>query len=412
MKPIEAMTFALVERYAREFVPPHMQEEFSAGLEQAQRMLTQNAVLAGWVNRKTAHIDVWQGILAAPEVNQTVWATVSAAVFAGQWLKIRYLSDKGERDYDICPLALVRREGVLYLTLHFAGHADTRLLPLHRIMAAEVMAEAPDTQDAPFDLEDFLAGGMPFNVPGAQTVDLHLMLRESIHRTFAGRPLCNTVSISDPADGWFEVKAKGVENSMALRWWLLGFGDKVRILEPGFLTRELHGLHFDPLTSLISRRACQEQFRRLDAAAQRIHKPLAVAMVDIDHFKAINDTLGHAAGDRALQEISQRLQATCRGMDVVGRWGGEEFLILLPETDRADAARLGERLRQEVAKSPFRLDDHGTTREVSISIGITTTQMLEAAAPHPDQRLDTLLRQADQALYIAKQKRNCVRVFA
>lgn len=412
MNSTEALTFALVNRFAQEFIPPHLQNDFQAALVQAQQVLAQKPALETWLNQKTAHIDIWQGLLAAPQVTEAVRATVTAAVFAGQWLKIRYWGDKGEKDYEIYPLALVRREGVLYLTLRYAGHADTRLLPLHRILEAQPIDAEPDATEESFDLEDYLASGMPFNVAGEPVLDLHLMFRESIHRTFEGRPLCNTMSISAPVDGWFEVKANGVGNSMALRWWLLGFGDKVRILEPEFLTRELHGLHFDPLTSLMSRRACQEHFRRLDAAAQRIQRPLAVAMVDIDHFKTINDTLGHAAGDRALQEISQRLQTTCRRMDVVGRWGGEEFLILLPETDSTDAAQLAERLRLEVAKTPFSLDDHGTTRQVSISIGITTTQMLNTSSPHAGNRLDLLLRQADKALYLAKQKRNCVRVFS
>ena len=198
---------------------------------------------------------------------------------------------------------------------------------------------------------------------------------------------------------------------MELRWWLLGFGDKVRILEPEFLARELQSLLFDSLTGLLARRACQEHLERMIAAAHRNGRPLAVAMADIDHFKTINDEFGHSAGDRALCEISRRLKAACRSMDVVGRWGGEEFLILLPETTGTEAAMLAERLRHAVASTPCEVDGHGKYRNVTVSIGVTSINFLAQETPSPAGLVDKLLKEADSALYTAKKTRNRVEIY-
>lgn len=403
--------FALVKRFAPEFVPAPMRGEFYAAVEAAQQTLASDARLANWVEKKTARIDTWQGLLEPPKLENDVGAIVSAALFAEQNIEICYLGEKGEMRREVRPLALVKREEVLYVALQFSGYEDARLLPLHRIVGAAVVHTPPEHNGKPFDLDSFLKNGLPFILPGERAFDIHLLLSESAYRSIKGRPLRNTVSISEPVDGWFEVQAKAVPNAMELRWWLLGFGDKVRILEPESLARELQYLLFDPLTGLVARRACQEHFERMIAAAFRTGKPLAVAMADIDHFKLINDDLGHSAGDKALQEVSGRLKAACRSMDVVGRWGGEEFLILLPETTVKEAALLAERLRQAVSLTPCSVDDHGTTRNVSISIGVTAMSVLPQETPQPAGLVDVLLKEADTALYSAKKERNRVEVF-
>jgi len=411
MKPIEALMFALVKRFAQEFVPEPMRGDFDAAVETAQQTLESDTRLANWAEKKTARIDTWQGLLEPPQLDSDIGAIVSAALFADQNLEICYLGVKGEMRHEVRPLAVVKRDEVLYIVLQFSGYEDTRLLPLHRIVRATVVQATTGHNGKPLDLDCFLKNGLPFNLPGERELDIHLLLNESAYRTIKGRPLRNTVSMSEPLDGWFEVKAKGVPNAMELRWWLLGLGDKVRILEPESLARELQSLLFDPLTGLVARRACQEHFERMIAAACRTGKPLAVAMADIDHFKLINDDLGHSAGDKVLREVSQRLKAACRSMDVVGRWGGEEFLILLPETTAEDAAQLAERLRQAVSLTPCHVDDHGTSRHVSISIGVTAMSALPQESLQPTGLIDALLKEADTALYSAKKKRNCVAIF-
>jgi diguanylate cyclase (GGDEF)-like protein len=153
----------------------------------------------------------------------------------------------------------------------------------------------------------------------------------------------------------------------------------------------------DGLTGLPNRRALLNRAMSGLGTARRKRLPYGVAMADIDHFKAINDTHGHAAGDQALQRLGRLLEDSLRASDEVGRWGGEEFLILLPETDEAEALRVAERLRAAVEEEPFVIEGE-VTLKVTISIGV-------AALDAPAQSalvLDALIRMADDALYRAK----------
>jgi diguanylate cyclase (GGDEF)-like protein len=123
-------------------------------------------------------------------------------------------------------------------------------------------------------------------------------------------------------------------------------------------------------------------------------------MLDIDHFKRINDTWGHAAGDVVLRELAQRVESQVRASDVAARYGGEEFVILLPNTEVNAAARLADRVRAAIAASPVALPN-GESVTITASIGIAE------AAPDPDDKDlktlgDSLIARADVALYAAK----------
>ena len=117
-------------------------------------------------------------------------------------------------------------------------------------------------------------------------------------------------------------------------------------------------------------------------------------MIDIDHFKTINDRFGHAAGDSVLVEIARRLQATLRSSDIIARIGGEEFLVIAPDTPKTEAGKLAERLRQAVADRPVMVGQ--TALPVTISIGVADQ------AASGCQNTDQLLNAADAALYAAK----------
>jgi two-component system cell cycle response regulator len=124
-------------------------------------------------------------------------------------------------------------------------------------------------------------------------------------------------------------------------------------------------------------------------------KPLSVMMLDIDHFKLINDTHGHQAGDEVLQEIADRLRQNVRPMDVVCRPGGEEFLVILPETNRELACAAAERVRRSVASGAFSvLSD---TRQVAVTVSAGVSSLLG-----PEDTMAELLSRADTALYQAK----------
>jgi two-component system cell cycle response regulator len=151
----------------------------------------------------------------------------------------------------------------------------------------------------------------------------------------------------------------------------------------------------DPLTGLYNRRYVAAHLEGLMTRAGEVAKGPALLMFDIDHFKHVNDTHGHLAGDAVLCEIAKRAQHHVRSFDLVARYGGEEFLVLMPETNLQPALVVAERLRLSIADAPISLPDGAGEVAVTISIGVATTN------EHGDSPTD-LLRRADEALYAAK----------
>ena len=149
----------------------------------------------------------------------------------------------------------------------------------------------------------------------------------------------------------------------------------------------------DFLTECYNRRAIEELGAQAIAAARRHGMPLAVLVLDIDHFKKINDELGHAAGDDALTETVARIRVTLRSEDLLGRLGGEEFIVLMPNTDAVAAVVAGERIRQDFSQRPLPMA--GGERRVTLSIGA-------AVLAPADRRFSQLLQRADRAMYAAK----------
>lgn len=161
----------------------------------------------------------------------------------------------------------------------------------------------------------------------------------------------------------------------------------------------------DPLTGIANRQATLTRLEDELGRAIRYRRALSVVMVDLDHFKRLNDTYGHEAGDMVLQEVAGRLAANIRSTDLIGRFGGEEFLLVLPETDADAAATMAEKLRRVLAAVPVRLPE-GEDVTVTLSAGVAGSQ-----GEHLP-KLDELVRHADGALYSAKALgRNTVYVF-
>jgi two-component system, cell cycle response regulator len=150
----------------------------------------------------------------------------------------------------------------------------------------------------------------------------------------------------------------------------------------------------DPLTGLYNRRYMESHLGSLLEQAVSRKKPLTVLVLDIDYFKAINDTHGHDAGDDVLREFSFRIKKSIRGIDLACRYGGEEFVVVMPETDLTVATMVAERLRRRIATEPFPIQDGARSIEVTISIGISALGKDDTAA--------NILKRADAALYRAK----------
>jgi len=157
----------------------------------------------------------------------------------------------------------------------------------------------------------------------------------------------------------------------------------------------------DALTGVYNRRYMDRRLVEEIARARRQSYRISCMYIDIDHFKRVNDTYGHFAGDDVLREVAARIKAELRISDALGRFGGEEFVVLLIDADLANTAMVAERIRASVAGAPFMLAD-GKALDLSVSIGVATLADFERE--HPIESVAThLVAQADHALYCAKQ---------
>ncbi|MFQ5993556.1 MAG: putative bifunctional diguanylate cyclase/phosphodiesterase [Acidiferrobacterales bacterium] len=177
----------------------------------------------------------------------------------------------------------------------------------------------------------------------------------------------------------------------------LAFARLARVaLEQAAKRKQLQDLAtIDGLTGLLNRGALQKILEREHAQSQRHGRPYSLLLLDVDRFKTINDTYGHAAGDKVLAVVAGLAQRSLREGDWVGRWGGDEFLCLLPDADDEKGAVIAERLRRQVAERPADVD--GRRVPVTLSIGL-------AHFPYAGDRLDKILTSADAALYGAKRR--------
>lgn len=160
------------------------------------------------------------------------------------------------------------------------------------------------------------------------------------------------------------------------------------------MNRELTRMaHFDPLTGACNRRRFMGEFQRELARARRLERRFAIALLDLDFFKQINDTHGHPTGDAVLVDLVRVTEAQRRPYDTLGRMGGEEFALLLPEVSAINAAKIAERLRAAVEQANLGGLPAGT---VTVSIGIAEGPL------HADDGLDAMYKRADEMLYLAK----------
>ncbi|WP_044411788.1 diguanylate cyclase [Thiomicrospira microaerophila] len=147
----------------------------------------------------------------------------------------------------------------------------------------------------------------------------------------------------------------------------------------------------DKLTGLFNRHNTDKLINSYINQAQLTNQPFSILMIDADHFKRVNDKYGHIAGDKLLVQLSQRVQQQLRKNDTIGRWGGEEFLIICPDIGGAQANKMAERICTQIATSVFEVNAQQT-----VSIGVTQYQ--------PGDTLDSLISRADNALYLAKKQ--------
>ena len=197
--------------------------------------------------------------------------------------------------------------------------------------------------------------------------------------------------------------ATSQNESNAARQQIVGFGDTVSRLRQEVIRLEQevaqarHCAYHDELTGLPNRSLLLDRLNQALVQAARQQKQVGLLLLDLDGFKSINDSYGHAAGDTLLQRVAERLLCCIRGGDTACRYGGDEFVILLPEVDgEKSAAEVAQKLRAYLAK-PYLVDDHSIT--VTASIGV-------AVYPSDGGDQSDLIRRADIAMYLAKARNN------
>ena len=226
--------------------------------------------------------------------------------------------------------------------------------------------------------------------------------------------------LSHLGDGRFRLKDAGSRNGTFANSrrvdsdHTLSDGDKIQIgvmtilkfsygdaLEANYAQKMYDAALRDDLTQVFNRRYLNERLESEYAFARRHGRSLALLLIDLDHFKQVNDTHGHLAGDQVLREVAQRIMGIIRTEDVLARYGGEEFCVLCRDTDLMKASILAERIRHLTAASPYSLADGQLT--VTVSIGVVAVPNDSINTP------DELVHAADEALYQAKDAgRNCV----
>lgn len=210
------------------------------------------------------------------------------------------------------------------------------------------------------------------------------------------------LAIAVVSQGWTPESWHALMTPDVLRFWVVFLSVALSIAGSfvlGYvvvmrLVRRLEYLsQHDALTGLLNRRAIESL---MDKEAQHLHRfgdPFALVLIDVDHFKRVNDRLGHAAGDLVLSAVASVLQSQAREVDHVARFGGEEFCVLLPRTDGEGARQAAERFREAVLATVVPWSDESVT--VTVSVGV-------AATTDPTEALHNILRRADEALYRAK----------
>jgi diguanylate cyclase (GGDEF)-like protein len=210
----------------------------------------------------------------------------------------------------------------------------------------------------------------------------------------------------------FDIKDAALYAVISLLFFVGMLGIKSALIEVGKENSALEVLNAtDSLTLALTKKETYARFKREISRGQRSLHPLAFLMIDIDHFKRINDEYGHMVGDTVLKNLSLFCQLKLRDIDVFGRFGGEEFLVGCPETDAKAALEVAERLREAIAKESFAMVD-GQEVTLTVSIGISIFDPQSAHHDSLDLAMDQYIDYSDKAMYCAKNAgRNQVKIF-
>jgi diguanylate cyclase (GGDEF)-like protein len=313
-----------------------------------------------------------------------------------------------------------RKLGISMVIAHYRSQQDSFAVD-HSMLSDSRVAQLRDSTGFPLAPYSFPADKLNMLVPGRQVMqpailggfpDKFNILLPNRLRQMSPKML-QALGVTDDTQ-LFHLPLVFEQRLLGVLWiWggeltredlpvLSNFAKQVGItLENARLFQEVQGLALtDPLTGLHNRRSLFELGRLEFARSTRLNRPISCMMLDLDHFKEVNDTYGHQVGDKVLQELARRCKQSVREIDLVGRYGGEELIILLPEIALEATRQVAQRLCETIALTPVNVDD----KQVHMTVSIGVARM-DKNTPN----LETLIARADQAMYIAKhQGRNRV----
>jgi diguanylate cyclase (GGDEF)-like protein len=210
--------------------------------------------------------------------------------------------------------------------------------------------------------------------------------------------VCYPLSIGGRSLGWVKVSSTSAHYfDPEIRKSIEGYVSVTAAVVANLRLGELNKLLSltDPLTKLYNRRFLEEYFDRQVAEANRRQKPFVVIFLDIDQFKLVNDTYGHETGDKVLATIARTIRKSLRQVDLMVRYGGEEFIIVLPDTDIEGGITVAEKIRQTTAATRIELET-GETIFLTVSLGVTSYP------PDSNLNVEEIIQRADEAMYQAK----------
>ncbi len=236
---------------------------------------------------------------------------------------------------------------------------------------------------------------LDINLPGASGFEVARALKQDTR--FNWIPIIGITALegTEKIETMKKAFASGVDDFISKPYTLIEFYARIQAnIKRAKLTKSLkEKSELDYLTKIYNRRVLFKMLQHYFASSSRYGYPLSLLIMDIDHFKSVNDTYGHPTGDEVLKVVASRIKNSLRKADVLGRFGGEEFCVVMPHTDIKGACLVGEKIREAVNKHPIEVDG----KNVSVTISVGATQKL-----NDDKNIDDMIKRADEELYRAK----------
>lgn len=399
-----ALTLCLAQKFLNHLMPAQVLNEMEGAFDNSKSILAQDPLLSKWFEK--VEVVHWGEVMSLPKIEPAIINVVTESLLNEKRFWVDYDSKKSNslKKFLVNPLGLVYRSNIPYLVCTVGDYTNYLQLAIHRMQSVS-LTEQPVNIPEDFNLGEYVGdGAFEYHFDNNKAFVLRAIVSNDAKDYFLERP-DSIESCEKKDENNFSITAKMID-SLDLRHTLRGFGEKLDILEPLYLREAINqGRLFDPLTGLLDKGEFKVRLSDAIKRFERDNRPFSLFYLDIDNFSDINNMYGHPDGDIALTEVAKRIKEVVRPSDFVFRNGGEEFAVLLAETEKKEAKEVAERIRERIGDSPFDLTVSGVTQKITISIGVATFP-----EDSKDGKNQTLIKFADDRLYAAKDSgRNCVK---